>query len=279
MPGTLYIVATPIGNLDDMTPRARRTLTDVDVIAAEDTRHSGRLLAHFGISTPQISLHEHNEAARTAQLLEKLHAGQNIALISDAGTPLISDPGFELVRAARVAGVTVVPVPGASALITALSVAGLPTDRFVFEGFLPAKAATRRAHLQTLTAETRTLIFYEAVHRLAATLDDMVTVLGAPRQAVVARELTKLHEQVRDGTLEELTAWARDDANAGKGEMVLLVAGAASGIHSDTEREAQRVLGILLEELPLKQATAFAARITGAKKNRLYQWALEKTKE
>lgn len=276
MPGTLYIVATPIGNLDDMTPRARQTLTNVDLIAAEDTRHSGRLLAHFGIATPQLSLHEHNEAERTAQLLEKLRAGQNIALISDAGTPLISDPGFDLVRAARAAEITVVPIPGASAVITALSAAGLPTDRFVFEGFLPAKAVARRTHLQTLVTETRTLVFYEAVHRLADALSDMAAVLGAARQAVVARELTKLHEQVRGSSLEELADWARLDANAGKGEVVLLIAGAASVMDTETEREAQRVLDILLEELPVKQAATLAAKITGARKNELYKQALGK---
>lgn len=276
MPGILYIVATPIGNLDDMTPRARQTLAAVDLIAAEDTRHSGRLLAHFGITTPQLSLHEHNETARATQLLEKLQAGQNLALISDAGTPLISDPGFELVRAVRKAGITVVPVPGVSALITALSVGGLPTDRFVFEGFLPARAAARRTHLQALASETRTLIFYEAIHRLTDTLGDMAEVFGAARQAVVARELTKLHEQVRDGTLEELANWARDDANAGKGEIVLLVAGAEKTVTPDDAVDASRILDILLAELPVKQAAALAAKITGARKNDLYKQALEK---
>lgn len=276
MPGILYIVATPIGNLDDMTPRARQTLAAVDLIAAEDTRHSGRLLAHFGITTPQLSLHEHNETARATQLLEKLQAGQNLALISDAGTPLISDPGFELVRAVRKAGITVVPVPGASALITALSVGGLPTDRFVFEGFLPARAAARRTHLQALASETRTLIFYEAIHRLTDTLGDMAEVFGAARQAVVARELTKLHEQVRDGTLEELANWARDDANAGKGEIVLLVAGAEKTATPDDAVDASRILDILLAELPVKQAAALAAKITGARKNDLYKQALGK---
>lgn len=276
MPGTLYIVATPIGNLDDMSPRARQTLAAVDLIAAEDTRHSGRLLAHFGIATPQLSLHEHNEAARATQVLEKLRAGQNIALISDAGTPLISDPGFELVRAARGAGICVVPIPGASALITALSVAGLPTDRFVFEGFLPARAAARRTHLQTLAGETRTLIFYEAIHRLIDTLGDMAAVFGDLRQAVVARELTKLHEQIRAGSLAELAAWARQDANAGKGEVVLLVGGAEKTTTPGRADEAARILDILLAELPVKQAAALAAKITGARKNDLYKQALEK---
>lgn len=270
--GTLYVVATPIGNLEDMSPRACRVLAEVDLIAAEDTRHSGRLLQHFGIKTPSISLHEHNEAGRVPGLLERLRRGENLALISDAGTPLISDPGFALIRAARAAGIPVSPVPGPCALIAALSVAGLPADRFAFEGFLPAKSAARRKALAALAGETRTLLFYESTHRLAVTLQDAADQLGPERGAVVARELTKLHETLYSGSLAELAEWAVQNAEAGKGEVVLLVKGAAPA--PTGELEADRLLAILLEELPVKQAAALAARITGDKKNRLYQRAL-----
>ncbi len=273
-PGVLYVVATPIGNLDDISSRALKVLAEVALVAAEDTRHSGTLLSHFGIKTPLISLHEHNEAERAASLVDKLKHGANVALISDAGTPLISDPGFDLVRAARQAGISVSPVPGACALVAALSVSGLPTDRFVFEGFLPAKSAARRERLAALGAEPRTLVCYESVHRLQESLQDMATLLGGERLAVVARELTKLHEGVREGTLTALAKWAGEDAAAGKGEAVVLVAGApaASG---DSSAEAERVLQALLKELPVKQAAALAAEITGGKKNALYERALE----
>lgn len=274
-PGVLYVVATPIGNLEDLSPRAQRVLAAVQLIAAEDTRHSGNLLAHFGIRTSLLSLHDHNEAERTPALLEKLQAGDSVALVSDAGTPLISDPGFDLVRAARAAGVRVLPVPGPSALIAALSVSGLPTDRFVFEGFLPAKSAARRARLAELVQEPRTLVFYEAAHRLAETLQDMGTVFGEQRVAVVARELTKLHEAVRLAPLAELSAWAGQDAAAALGEAVVLVAGAAAKASTAVTIEPQQLLRALLQELPLKQAVALTARITGGKKNQLYEWALE----
>ncbi|HET9679513.1 MAG TPA: 16S rRNA (cytidine(1402)-2'-O)-methyltransferase [Gammaproteobacteria bacterium] len=274
-PGTLYIVATPIGNLQDMTPRAREVLAAVAIIAAEDTRHSGKLLKYFNITTPQISLHDHNEASRTPDLLAKLRAGQDIALISDAGTPLISDPGFTLVRAAREAGITITPIPGACAIITALSAAGLPTDRFVFEGFLSAKSQARQNQLAALRHETRTLVFYESVHRLPATLADMATAFGEQRYAVIGRELTKLHEAFYAGALAELRTQVESNADIGKGELVLLVAGA--GKRPDNElQHAEQILDTLLTELPVKQAAALAAKLTGIKKNRLYSLALEK---
>lgn len=270
-PGVLYVVATPIGNLEDISPRALKILSAVDIVAAEDTRHSGALLTHFGIRTQLVSLHEHNEAERAAWLIERLKAGEDVALVSDAGTPLISDPGFDLVRAARKAGLSVSPIPGACALVAALSVSGLPTDRFVFEGFLPAKSAARRERLMLLAGEARTLVFYESVHRLQESLSDMAEVFGAARVSVLARELTKLYEGVREAPLAELVRWAEMDAAAGKGEVVILVAGApgASGTDGD------RVLKALLAELPVKQAAALAAEITGLKKNQLYDRALE----
>lgn len=273
--GVLYVVATPIGNLEDLSPRAQRVMTEVQLIAAEDTRHTGALLAHFGIRTPLLSLHDHNEAERAPQLLQRLLAGESVALISDAGTPLISDPGFDLVRAACAADVIVTPIPGPSALVAALSVSGLPTDRFVFEGFLPAKSGARRSRLVELAAETRTLVFYEAVHRLQASLTDMLRVFGADRKAVIARELTKLHEAVSHGTLSELGAFLDANAGALKGETVVLVAGADAIHTSVTNIESEQLLRILLHELPIKQAAGLAARISGGKKNQLYKKALE----
>jgi 16S rRNA (cytidine1402-2'-O)-methyltransferase len=271
----LYVVATPIGNLGDISTRAREVLAGVDVVAAEDTRHSGSLLAHLGVKSPLISLHDHNEAERAPVLVARLQAGESVALISDAGTPLISDPGFDLVRAARTAGITVTPVPGASALVAALSVSGLPTDRFVFEGFLPAKPSARRERLAALGQETRTLVFYESVHRLPESLADMAAAFGTARRGVLARELTKLHEGVRDATLQELVDWAGSDPAAAKGEVVLMVAGAEAAGAEALDAEAERVLRLLLAELPVKQAAALAAGITGLKKNPLYEKALE----
>lgn len=275
--GTLYVVATPIGNLGDMTARAVAVLQGVDVIAAEDTRHSGRLLTHFSIGTPTIALHEHNERVQAPRLVERIAAGESMALISDAGTPLVSDPGFHLVRLAREQGIRVVPVPGVSAVMAGLSVSGLPTDRFVFEGFLPARAGPRRKRLQALAGEVRTLIFYEAPHRVRETLEDMVTAMGEDRHAVLARELTKTFETVKDAPLAELAAWVRDDADQQKGEIVLLLAGAQSGEDAEDDSEARRILGVLLDELPLSQASALAAKITGQKKKPLYQLGLSLT--
>jgi 16S rRNA (cytidine1402-2'-O)-methyltransferase len=273
--GVLYVVATPIGNLEDLSPRAQRVLTEVQLVAAEDTRHTGVLLAHFGIRTPLLSLHDHNEAERAPRLVERLQAGESVALVSDAGTPLISDPGFDLVRAARAAGVTVTPVPGPSAVIAALSASGLATDRFVFEGFLPAKSAARRARLAELATEPRTLVFYEAIHRLGESLADMAQAFGMQRAAVIARELTKLHETIRGGTLAELASWLSANGEALKGEVVVLVAGAPDSKPRPGGFDPEPVLRILLEELPVKQAAALAARITGGKKHVLYEQALQ----
>ncbi|PAU57865.1 16S rRNA (cytidine(1402)-2'-O)-methyltransferase [Pseudomonas indica] len=275
--GTLFVVATPIGNLDDISARALRVLREVSLIAAEDTRHSARLMQHFGISTPLAACHEHNERDQGGRFLARLEAGENVALISDAGTPLISDPGFHLVRQARAAGVPVVPVPGACALIAALSAAGLPSDRFVFEGFLPAKAAARRGRLALLKEESRTLIFYEAPHRILECIEDMEAAFGGDRQAVLARELTKTFETLKGLPLAELRAWVAADSNQQRGECVVLVEGwqAPEGDEA-LSAEALRVLDLLLAELPLKRAAAVAAEITGVRKNLLYQAALER---
>ncbi|WP_374440124.1 16S rRNA (cytidine(1402)-2'-O)-methyltransferase [Pseudomonas panipatensis] len=277
--GTLYVVATPIGNLDDISVRAQRTLREVALIAAEDTRHSLRLLQHFGIETPLAACHEHNEREQGGRFLARLQAGEDVALISDAGTPLISDPGYHLVRQARAAGVRVVPVPGACALIAGLSAAGLPSDRFVFEGFLPAKVAGRRARLEALSEEPRTLIFYEAPHRLLECIEDMALVFGEGRQAVLARELTKTFETIKGLPLGELRDWVAADANQQRGECVLLLAGWQAPEGEAVSAEALRVLDLLLAELPVKRAAALAAEITGVRKNLLYQVALERKAE
>lgn len=273
--GSLFVVATPIGNLADMVPRATETLQQVDMIAAEDTRHSKRLLEHFHISTPMQAYHDHNEQQSLPGILKRLEQGESIALISDAGTPLISDPGYRLVRAVREAGFRVVPVPGPSAAIAALSVAGLPSDRFAFEGFLPAKGGQRRKQLEALRGETRTLIFYEAPHRIVACLQDVSAVLGAMRETVVARELTKTFETILSGSAAEVLSRVESDPNQQKGEIVLLVRGAEAKQSAELDSETQRIMTALLKELPLKQAASLAAEITGAKKNALYQWGLE----
>lgn len=272
--GRLYVVATPIGNLGDISQRAREVMLSVSVIAAEDTRHTGRLLQHLQVHTPTTPLHEHNERDCAPELVGRLKNGESIALVSDAGTPLVSDPGFHLVRLARQAGVTVVPVPGASALLAALSVSGLPSDRFVFEGFLPAKGGARRNRLEGLAGETRTLVFYEAPHRILDTLADMVMIFGAARQAVLARELTKTFETIQDGALGPLRDWVHADANQQKGEMVLLVKGLDAENLDASEQDARRILKILLQEMPLSQASALAAKITGIRKKPLYQYGL-----
>ncbi|MGH8078900.1 MAG: 16S rRNA (cytidine(1402)-2'-O)-methyltransferase, partial [Lysobacter sp.] len=248
-PGTLHIVATPIGNLGDLSPRALDTLKTVAAICAEDTRHTRQLLSHFGLERPLLALHQHNEDAQTAQLVRRLLSGDSLALVSDAGTPLISDPGFRLVRAARDAGVRVSPVPGPCAAIAALSVAGLASDRFVFEGFLPAKGAARRERLAKLASEPRTLMFYESGHRIEEALVDMAGTLGEARPAVLARELTKLFETVLDGTLAELRARVQGDPNQRKGEFVLIVEGAGDDADAQVI-EGRRLYAKLCEHLP-----------------------------
>jgi len=271
--GTLYIVATPIGNLEDLTPRAVRVLKEADLIAAENTRHSGKLAAHFGIATRMIAVHDHNEREQVPRLIESLKAGKSIAFISDAGTPLVSDPGFPLVRAARAESLPVVPIPGPCAAIVALSVAGLPSDRFVFEGFPPPKSC-RRQRFAELCEDPRTLVFYESPHRVLECLADMVAVFGAEREAVVARELTKQFETVRGDSLGALEVWLQTDSEQLRGEFVILLHGAERTEQQVAQAEAERVLRILLTELPVSQAAALAAKIAGAKKNELYELAL-----
>jgi 16S rRNA (cytidine1402-2'-O)-methyltransferase len=273
MSGTLFIVATPIGNLGDISQRALQVLSSVTLIACEDTRHSARLLQACGITTPTQAVHEFNERQRVEGLLDRVAAGADIALISDAGTPLVSDPGFQLVRRAQQRGLKVVPVPGACAVIAALSVAGLPSDRFCFEGFLPARPQARRAALERLAREPRTLVFYEAPHRIVECLEDLVQLFGGERQATLARELTKTHEIIRQAALAELLEFVQGDANQQKGEIVLLVAGHVAA--AELDEAALRTLGILLEELPLKQAAALAARLTGLPKGQLYDAGLQ----
>ncbi len=270
----LYVVATPIGNLEDITHRAIEVLQSVALIAAEDTRHSSRLMAHFNIKTPMISVHDHNERQRVSTIIDKLSAGDNIALISDAGTPLISDPGFILVRAVREAGFKVVPIPGCSAVITALSAAGMPSNNFIFEGFLPAKRVGRKQQLQAIADDTRTVIFYESTHRILESLADMQEVLGADRYVVIARELTKTFETIHGAKLCELIDWIKADHNQQKGEFVVLVSGAEPQRDQGISNETLRILDLMLEELPVKQACALTAKITGEKKNALYQEAL-----
>ncbi|MCJ8341113.1 MAG: 16S rRNA (cytidine(1402)-2'-O)-methyltransferase [Pseudomonadales bacterium] len=271
---SLYVVATPIGNLGDITHRAIEVLQSVALIAAEDTRHSARLMAHFNIKTPMISVHDHNERQRVNTIIGKLAAGDNIALISDAGTPLISDPGFILVRAVREAGFKVVPIPGCSALITALSAAGMPSNNFIFEGFLPAKRVGRKQQLQAIADDTRTVIFYESTHRILDSLADMQEVLGADRYVVIGRELTKTFETIHGAKLSELLEWVKADHNQQKGEFVVLVSGAEPPQDQGISKETLRILDLMIEELPVKQACALTAKITGEKKNALYQEAL-----
>lgn len=271
--GALYVVATPIGNLEDITLRALRVLREVDWIAAEDTRHTGQLLRHFEIDRPLLSLHEHNERGRLERVAELVAQGKSVALVSDAGTPLISDPGFPLVRELRRRALAVIPVPGPSSLLAALSVAGLPTDRFVFEGFLPAKSAARRERLRALAGEERTLVFFESSHRIAETLADLAAEMGHERPAVIARELTKLFEEVHSATLAELGAWLAADPNRSKGEFVVLARGTPPAIEADAP-ENRRLLAALLTELPVSRAVAVAVQVTGLRKKALYDLAL-----
>jgi len=265
----LFVVATPIGNLDDLTPRARDTLSRVGLIAAEDTRHTATLLRHFGIDTPSLSLHDHNEAARAEQVVQRLRAGENVALVSDAGTPLVSDPGFRLVRAVREAGIRVSPVPGACAAIAALSAAGLPSDRFVFEGFLPPKPAARRTRLKALATESRTLMFYESSHRIVEMLADAAEAFGADRPAVLAREITKRFETLLDGSLAELHERVMADKDQQRGEFVVLVEGASMD-EDAALGEGRRLYELLSRELPPARAAKLAAEFSGAPRRALY---------
>jgi len=275
--GTLYVVATPIGNLEDISARALRVLREVALIAAEDTRHSRKLLAHFGIDTPLVACHEHNERATSSHLLERLQQGQNLALISDAGTPLISDPGYHLVQQARAANIRVVPIPGACALITALSASGLPADGFIFDGFLPAKSSARRTRLEQLASQPQTLIFYEAPHRVLACLADMNDVFGGERLAVLARELSKTFETLISSPLNELHAKVATDSDQQRGECVLLVAGfRESRTDAALSAESLHLLELLLDELPAARAATLAAKISGKPKRLFYQAALER---
>ena len=273
--GILYIVATPIGNLQDITQRALDTFTQVDLIAAEDTRHSGLLLSHYGIKKPFFALHDHNEQEKAHILVEKLKQGSHIALISDAGTPLISDPGFHLVRQCREAGIRVVPLPGACAAITALCASGIASDRFCFEGFLPAKSKARKDKLENIAEEDRTLIFYESTHRILDTLEDMQSVLGDDRYIVLAREITKTWETITGNTIKNLREWLLEDPNRTKGEMVLIVEGKPKSDNNDEiSPQAVKALELIAEELPLKKAAAIVAELYGYKKNALYQFGL-----
>ncbi len=272
--GCLYVVATPIGNLEDLSPRALRMLGAVDAICAEDTRTTGQLLAHFGISRPLKALHEHNESRLVAELIGQLQAGRTLALVSDAGTPLVSDPGYALVDAAREAGLTVQAVPGPCAVTAALSIAGLPTDEFLFAGFLPAKPAARRARLQLLAAETRTWVCYEAPHRIVECAEDLASLLGATRQVFLARELSKRFEQSVRLPADALPAWLAADPNRLRGEFVLAVAGAPRQAEATT-LDARQLLRALLTELPAAKAARLAASLTGEKRQTLYQWAVE----
>ncbi len=273
MSGTLFIVATPIGNLEDLSSRARQTLADVDLIAAEDTRHTGRLLSHFGVDARLLALHDHNETDRAEMLVRELTSGRSVALVSDAGTPLISDPGYRLVKAAHEAGVTVSPIPGPSALIAALSIAGLPTDRFCFEGFLPAKSKARRDTLAALCNEQRTMVFYESVHRIADCLADMVVAFGPDRPAFLGRELSKLHEQAKLATLADLQKAVADGEIVQKGELVVVVAGTDEP--STSSLDVDRLLAELAGKLPDKEIAKALANATGEKRNALYKRLLD----
>jgi 16S rRNA (cytidine1402-2'-O)-methyltransferase len=274
--GRLFVVATPIGNLGDLSARAQETLRACQWIAAEDTRHTGVLLKHFNIQTPQLSLHDHNEGARSIEIIARLQKGESVALVSDAGTPAISDPGFELVRAAAAAGVEIVAIPGPCAAIAALSIAGLPTDRFCFEGFLPARGAARRQRLEALVNEPRTLVFYESPHRVVEAIEDCAAAFGESRAATVVREATKLYETTYRGSLRELLATAGRDADFARGEIVLLIGGAPQAVAGEERDELlDKALTVLLKELPLKQAAALAAQLAGARDNEAYKRALQ----
>ena len=273
LPAKLYIVATPIGNISDITYRAIEVLQHVDIVAAEDTRHSGKLLNHYQIKSAMFPLHDHNERQRGQILVDKIKAGQSVALISDAGTPLISDPGYHLVNACREAGVDVVPIPGACATITALSAAGLPTDRFSFEGFLPVKEKAKLDKLNAISGEMQTMVFYESPRRIIDTCEKIITVLGATRKLVIARELTKTFESFYHFTAAEMLDWLKQDTNHCRGEFVLMIAGCEK--EQSIPQRALDTLCLLTEDLPLKKASALTAKIFDVKKNELYKWGLE----
>lgn len=273
--GSLFIVATPIGNLADITYRAVAVLRSVDLIAAEDTRHSKKLLAHYGITTKTLSLHEHNEKWRLEQIVQQLKGGKNIALIADAGTPLISDPGYKLVNKLHQLNLSIVPIPGPCAAIAALSASGLPTDRFMFEGFLTVKKSVRRQRLQALVDEPRTIIFYESVHRIVAFIEMMIEVFTQERIAVIARELTKTYETIYQAPLGELLLWLKNNQNQQKGEFVVLLQGASPRTEDAKMAEYKRVLPVLLAELPVKQAVAITAQLTAGQRKAIYQLALQ----
>jgi len=275
MAGTLFVVATPIGNFDDFTQRAADTLKNSQIIAAEDTRHSGRLLSAYQINTPTTACHDHNEGLKVPELIGRMQQGEHISLISDAGTPLISDPGFRLVRAAHEAGIRVVPVPGACAAISALSASGLPSDRFSFEGFLPAKTHARKQTLDGLKKDPRTLIFYEAPHRIVDSLSDFVEIFGIDREACIAREITKTFETIKKSTLGELLSFVQNDNNQQRGEIVLVIGGFNAEQEVENTEATDKLLKRLLQDLPVKAAAQLASELTGIKKNELYQRALQ----
>lgn len=277
--GRLDIVATPIGNLSDLSPRARAALAEADLIAAEDTRHTAGLLQAIGVSRPLVSLHEHNESRRVPELLSRMQEGAVVALVSDAGTPLLSDPGFTLVNEAVRAGVEVRSIPGPSAVTAALSAAGLPTDRFCFEGFLPARARERRERLAALADEPRTMVFFEAPHRISESLADFAAVFGAEREAVIAREMTKVHETIYRGTLGELAERAANDANLSRGEITLVVRGAPEGAKRAGTLQLEKVVELLAKELPPARAAALAAQLTGARRSDAYALATRAAKD
>lgn len=272
--GLLYVVATPIGNLDDLSERARQVLAGADLVAAEDTRHSGRLLQHLGLSKPMLALHDHNERGRVSRVLEALSAGQTVALVSDAGTPLISDPGYIVVREARAAGFKVSPIPGACALVAGLSAAGLPTDQFLFAGFLPAKRAGRKSTLESFRRQSATLVFYESPHRITDLLEDVVDVFGAERECVLGRELTKTFETFYSGAAAEVLAELQADPHGSRGEFVVMVRGAADVPSAEASVDADKLLALLVKELPVKTAAKIVADVSGLSKNDLYQRAL-----
>ncbi len=279
MIGELYLVATPIGDMTDIAPRALDILNTVDIVAVEDKRRSSRLFSHFGIKTPMISYHDHSEEKQVKKIIDELLCGKSVALISDAGTPLISDPGYKLVNAAKDKSIKVSPIPGPCALIAAISASGLPSDRFIFEGFLPPKSIARITKIQNISADSRTIIFYEAPHRILEALIDMIKVIGPSRKIVLARELTKTYETFISGTLKSVLEIIEKDLNQQKGEIVIVLAGADSSEKKAETQDSKRILSVLLEELPLKQAVSLGSKITGIQKNIFYKLALDLKKQ